>query len=115
MFCDKLKEVRKLHNVTQAKLASVLDMSRQAVIKYESGERFPDEVTLVKIANFFGISLDYLLDRNISKKESLTTAIISEINKSGLSDIDYMNNKKVEFILNVTEALIKEFVKYDHK
>lgn len=114
MFCDKLKEVRKLQDVTQAKLASALGMSRQAVIKYESGERFPDEVTLVNIANFFGVSLDYLLDRNISNKENLSTVIISKLNKSGLLGTD-ISNEKIDLILKVIEPLIIEFDKREKK
>jgi transcriptional regulator with XRE-family HTH domain len=111
LFSDKLKEVRKLHNVTQAQLASVIGMSRQAVIKYESGERFPDEVTLVKIADFFNISLDYLLDRKGSHLEYVANVIAVELDKTGLLDIN-QGNEKIESILNVTKALIIEFAKY---
>jgi transcriptional regulator with XRE-family HTH domain len=114
MFCDKLKEVRNLHNITQAKLASAIGMSRQAVIKYEQGERFPDEDTLVKLADFFNVSLDYLLGRNISYAENIAVTISTELNKRGLlNDIDIDN--KLDSIINLTEALIKEFVKYERK
>jgi transcriptional regulator with XRE-family HTH domain len=110
LFCDRLKEVRKLNNITQAKLASAISMSRQAVIKYESGERFPDEITLVRIANFFGISLDKLLDRKATNKEQLAYGIISRINKMGLADND-ISNDKIELIFSVIEPLIREFAK----
>lgn len=113
MFCDRLKEVRKLQNITQSELASAIGMSRQTITKYESGERFPDEITLVNIANYFSVSLDYLLDRNIGNAEQIATAITTNLNKIGL--LDAQHDAKVEFIVNAMEALIKEFEKYENK
>jgi transcriptional regulator with XRE-family HTH domain len=114
MFGKRLREIRKRNNVTLEQIASVIGMSRQAVIKYESCERFPDEDTLVKLADFFNVSLDYLLGRNVSYAENIAVTISTELNKRGLlNDIDIDN--KLDSIINLTEALIKEFVKYERK
>lgn len=114
MFGKRLREVRKRSKVTLNQLASVIGMSRQAVIKYESGERFPDEETLVKLADFFSISLDYLLGRNSSHAENIAITISTELNKRGMLENADIDNK-VETIINVTEALIKEFSQYEKK
>lgn len=63
MFGDKLRILRRERHLTQKQLASELSISRSALSLYESNKREPDFETLTKIAEFFDISLDYLLDR----------------------------------------------------
>lgn len=113
VFCDRLKEVRKNRMITQEQLASVLGMSRQAVIKYESGERFPDEVTLVKIADFLNVSLDYLLDRNVTQVEKTSNIISYELHRRGL--LDNSSENIVESIIKIIKTLIIEFEKHNKK
>ncbi|MDI6601641.1 MAG: helix-turn-helix transcriptional regulator [Thermoanaerobacteraceae bacterium] len=70
MFGDKLRKLRKERHLTQRELAAKLSISRSALSLYESNKREPDFATLKKIADFFDISLDYLLDR---EKDSYST------------------------------------------
>ena len=58
------KALRGRKNITQAELAAVLEVSPAAVGLWEQGRRQPDSDMLVKIANFFGVSTDYLLGNN---------------------------------------------------
>lgn len=67
MFCDILKSLRKEHRLTQSQLGNILHLSQRAVSHYESGERFPDEQTLNLIADYFNVSVDYLLGRTSLK------------------------------------------------
>lgn len=62
MFRDKLKVLRKQMGLTQSELASVIGFSQQAVASWEMGRSFPDEKTLPRIAQYFRVSLDELLD-----------------------------------------------------
>ena len=61
-FNEKLKELRKKKGLTQEELASELNVSRQAITKWETGEGAPDIDNLRNIALFFHVSVDYLID-----------------------------------------------------
>ncbi len=60
-LADKLKELRSKRNVSQEKLAQYLNVSFQAVSKWENGNSYPDITLLPDIARFFGITVDELL------------------------------------------------------
>lgn len=58
---DKIKSLRKAQDITQEKLAAYLNISYQAVSKWENGTALPDITLVPQIANFFGVSADELL------------------------------------------------------
>ncbi len=60
-FCEKILELRKQKNLTQAELAEKLYVSRTAISKWESGRGCPSIESLRAISQFFGVSLDELL------------------------------------------------------
>lgn len=60
-LADKLKELRSQKNISQEKLAQYLNVSFQAVSKWENGNSYPDITLLPDIARFFGITVDELL------------------------------------------------------
>lgn len=60
----RLREVRKKHGISQLKLALDLNMNQNTISRYETLEREADYETLVKFANYFDCSLDYLLGRS---------------------------------------------------
>ncbi|MCR4726390.1 MAG: helix-turn-helix domain-containing protein [Clostridia bacterium] len=60
----KLKELRLQNDLTQEKLAALLCISRVNYTRYETGKVRPDYETLLKIADFYDISLDDFFDRN---------------------------------------------------
>ena len=59
----RLKELRSARKMTQQRLAMELSMSQNTVSRYENGEREPGLTELVRIADYFDVSLDYLLER----------------------------------------------------
>lgn len=59
----RLKELRKMRKISQLKLALDLNMNQNTVSRYENMEREADYETLIKIADYFNVSLDYLLGR----------------------------------------------------
>ena len=59
---EKIKELRKSQDVTQEKLADYLNISYQAVSKWENGLALPDLSLIPALSNFFGVTSDYLLD-----------------------------------------------------
>jgi len=67
IFADRLKECRKNIGKTQRELAVDLGISGSGYQNYELGNREPNHETTVKIADYFGVSVDYLLGRDIQK------------------------------------------------
>ena len=71
MKCDRFKEQRLKSGVNQVELAKIFNVSKQTVSNWERGERVPDADTITKLANFFGVTTDYLLgnDTNTVKTD----------------------------------------------
>lgn len=63
-FANRIKELRKKHKVSQKKLADLLGISTRAWRFYESGEREPNISGLISLADYFNVSLDYLVGRS---------------------------------------------------
>ncbi len=59
----RLKELRKSKKISQIKLGLELNMSQNTISRYETGEREPSIADLIRIADYFGVSVDYLLER----------------------------------------------------
>lgn len=68
MFMQRLKELRAKRNISQVKLAMDLDTTQNSISRYENGEREADYKTLIAIADYFGVSVDYLLGRTDNPK-----------------------------------------------
>ncbi|HAC1783246.1 TPA_asm: helix-turn-helix domain-containing protein [Listeria monocytogenes] len=64
MFGNRLKQLRKNNNKTQEDISKILGISRGAYSHIENGRNEPDMETIVKLANIFGVSTDYLLGRS---------------------------------------------------
>ena len=67
----RLKELRKKKGVSQMALALAINTSQNTISRYETGEREADYATLIALADYFNVSIDYLLERtenpNINK------------------------------------------------
>ncbi len=59
----RLKTLRKARRISQLKLALDLNMNQNTISRYENMEREADYKTLVRFADYFDVSLDYLLGR----------------------------------------------------
>lgn len=70
-FGNNLKDLRETRNVTQGQLAEYLQVSRPTIAGYETKSRQPDFEKLEKLANYFHVSIDYL----VSGSETTSTDI----------------------------------------
>ena len=61
-FADKLRRLRREKDLTQNELARLTNVNPSSIGMYEQGSRFPKRAPLLRIANFFKVSVDYLLD-----------------------------------------------------
>ena len=64
----RLKELRKVKNISQLKLALDLNMNQNSISRYETGEHQADYKTLIAFADYFDVSVDYLLERTDNPK-----------------------------------------------
>ncbi len=64
----RLKYLRKQRNISQIKLAIDLNLSQNSISRYENGEREADYKTLIAFADYFNVSVDYLLERTNNPK-----------------------------------------------
>ena len=83
MLAEKLYKLRKDRGLSQEKLAEQLNVSRQAISKWESGVAVPELEKLIVISNYFGVSVDYLL-----KEDEEMTGIV-------VGNNDCSNTKKM--------------------
>ncbi len=60
---NSFRELRKEKNLTQFELAKCLEIDQTTVSKWELGKALPDTQTLIKLAEYFDVSTDYLLSR----------------------------------------------------
>ena len=63
IFAKRLKELRKLNNLTQAAMAGILGLTERHYQRMEYGQVVPNAITLVILADYFGVTTDYLLGR----------------------------------------------------
>lgn len=69
LFQYRLKSLREGKRLYQKELANELSISRASIAMYESGDRMPPVEVLIKLADFFNVSIDYLLGQDGKKWE----------------------------------------------
>lgn len=71
----RLRELRKKKGVTQLQVAEAISTSVSVYCRYEKGEREPSIDTIIRLADYFGVTCDYLLGRK-------TTFSVSDFSKT---------------------------------
>lgn len=74
---EKIAALRKSKGMTQAEIGTELNVTFQAVSKWERGESYPDFDTMSKLAKLFGVPLSYFEDGNDEKNETSATAAVA--------------------------------------
>ena len=93
ILSERIKMLREEIPLTQFQLAEKLQITTSSISQYESGDRVPSDDVKIKLANFFDVSLDFLM---------------------GLSDIrnPYVFFTLSEYFKSLTEEEINEVIKY---
>lgn len=78
----KLKQLRVQKNISQVELAKYLGVVRSTICQYEKGNRIPDTETLIKLADYFNVSVDCLLGHNEITPEEQAAGATETIKKS---------------------------------
>jgi len=82
----RISELRENNNLTQEELAKNLGITRASLSHYETSRREPDYETLTKIADYFQVSLDYLMGRTDDPKPSVNESVQRFTESLELSD-----------------------------
>ncbi|HBM79340.1 MAG: helix-turn-helix domain-containing protein [Clostridiales bacterium] len=77
-FNERLKALRNKKNIGQKDIAQALGIERSTYTKYETGKSEPDFEMVKKLADFFKVSVDYLLGRDEAKKEKQNGTALTE-------------------------------------
>lgn len=106
MFGERLKLLRKLKNKKQYEIAIYLGVSAQAYGHYESGRRQPDPNIIAKLADYFGVTTDYLLCRT----DSPDLAIPKEMEGIGLHfsnsiSVEGLKADQIEDVMNYIDYI----------
>ena len=99
---NKIKTLRKEHNLTQENLAEMLGVSYQAISRWENNITSPDISTLPILANIFNVTVDYLLDVNITKNEENINKIYDEYYHLSI-------NNQIDECVKILEEGIKQY------
>lgn len=114
-FSENIKKLRKERKLTQEKLAEYLNVSFQAVSKWERGEGYPDITTLPVISTFFGVTLDELLGVNRAETEVKLVTMLQQYDN--LCDIDMRKellDKLIQTAPNDFRVLLRELGYFVH-
>jgi len=118
MLGVRLKYLRKSNNKTQQDIADILGITRPAYTAYEQGKRNPDYEILEKIADYYNVSIDYLLGRTENKGALHTQAGISDNEYNNLSAyqkevIDFFLTREDLFFKNQPENLLDALEQFE--
>ena len=103
-FGAYISKLRKQADMTQSALGDKLNVTRQAVSRYENGDSFPDISILILLADIFGISIDDLINAgNPTKTEALL--LQSDAKQSEIPSEIFSDNKITEDIINIASLL----------
>lgn len=92
MFGERLRNLRESKELTQLELSKQINIGNVTLSQYESNKRKPDNDTLVQIADFFDVSVDYLLGRQQSKPSTLPlTDTGDDLIRQALKDTGLLN------------------------
>ncbi|MBQ3103140.1 MAG: helix-turn-helix transcriptional regulator, partial [Oscillospiraceae bacterium] len=95
-FAEKLLSLRKSAALSQEELAEKLNVSRQAVSRWEMGTAMPDSPNLLEISRLFNVSADYLLRDEIERDEEIPAV------KKVQSSMDARRNRENAFLVMTT-------------
>ena len=103
-FSNILRQLRSEKNISTYKLADILHVSRSSISNYETGIRTPDYELLLEIANFFNVSIDYLLGRTSDRRTA--DQILEEY--SVICDVKNLDKNQKDFIINFIKTYLKQ-------
>ncbi len=103
----RLKELRESKKLSQQRLAIDLNVSQATVSKYELGQADPDIPTIVRLAEYFRVSADYLLEISDSR-QNISDSRLSDTEKRLIFDFKRLDEIQKEKLLAYLQGLLRE-------
>lgn len=113
-FSQNLKILRKQKGVTQQRLADILCVDKTSISKWENGFNYPNQNIQMMIADYFGVSVDYLLGRDTPTPAPTDNTITGERLRALGIDTDKLDNltdEQLSVIRTTLSALLDSFKK----
>ncbi len=108
-FGKNIKKIRSVKNLSQQNFADLFDLKRATLGAYEEGRSEPKIENIIKVANYFSISIDHLLTRDLTVNELLKF-------KEGITtNIEAFKRENFTEIPCITEANLKEYTLHHDK
>lgn len=108
LFGDRLKELRISKNLSQEELSKVFDVRKSSISNWETGKATPTFDMLTKIAQYFGVTIDYLLNFTQDDMDNIER-LKQALKQAGMWDysIDDMSREDFEKAMKIV-AMLKE-------
>jgi len=109
-FAKRLTQLRESKDLKKNQLAEILNVSDSCISQYESGRSMPGCDILVRIAQYFGVSMDYLLGNHFDKQ----FAPLQEEFSEGMDYVSFalycrkLSPEKRKLLLDLTNALLEK-------
>ncbi len=136
IIAKRLSELRKKKGIKQDEIAELLNVKRATVANYETGKRAPDYETIIKLADYYGVSCDYIIRgiksefAEVHNSTGLSNEAIEALQKifkqskgEYISDkykqiidelTDYINNSSIEFLNEQREKFNKMLIEREN-
>lgn len=101
----RLLELRKMRNISQEDVAKVLNVSPNTYGNYENEKTFPSKENLIKVADYFEVSIDYLLGH---QSKGVLNDIYTDDQKKAIGLLAQLNEKNLYIIMGMMIGLIRE-------
>ena len=108
MLSDILKQLREQHHLSQAKLSDQLQIPKGTYVTYEYGTREPNIEMINRLADFYGVTTDYLLDRDTGDPEPIDQ-LAGEFNMTALE------KKILDNYLSLPKSMRDDLMEFLHK
>ena len=106
MLANKLKELRGKRRISQRELANVIGVSQQTVASWEVGRTAPSYDFLKQLANYFCVSVNYLLDEDTSNSAREVPPSLSDEALKLANGYDRLNNEGQSVLRSMLSSLI---------
>jgi len=104
-FGERLKELRKSHSLSQRKLAEALNLAQSSIFSYEKGQKSPTAEVIIRAADYFEVSADYLLGLTDDPHGDISNSMKKRLEMMALLEAENEELKKK--IKAVLDALLK--------
>ena len=101
---NNLKQIRNSKKLLQTQVAMDLNITQETISSYETGRVFPSSDMLIKLANYYNTSIDYLLCRT---KYNMP---INDIKPNNISDADFMLLTKINNLSAINKAKAEAYI-----